>query len=120
MVSRSSAEAEYKSMTTTTSELKWLKKILFRLGVTHPNPVRLYCDSHLALHITKNLVFHERTKHIEIDRHFLRDEIAKGNVHPTYVSSKVQLTDSFTKALGKHQFDYLLCKLDIQNLHAPT
>ncbi|WMV19588.1 hypothetical protein MTR67_012973 [Solanum verrucosum] len=107
-------------MATTTCELKWLKGIFSSLGVTHPTPIRLYCDSQSALHIAKNSVLHERTKHIELDCHFLQDEITKGNIHRTYVSSKVQLTDIFTKALGKHQFDYLLSKLGIQNLHAPT
>jgi hypothetical protein len=66
-VSRSSAEAEYRSMAVTTYELKWLKGILSSLGVLHSIPMTLYCDSQAALHISQNLVFHERTKHIEVD-----------------------------------------------------
>ena len=100
-MSRSSAEAEYRSMATTTCELKWLKGLLSTLGVMHSNPMHLYCDSQTALHIAANLVFHERTKHIEVDCHFVRDEIQNGAIHTKYVHTSMQLADIFTKALGK-------------------
>lgn len=107
-------------MATTTCELKWLKALLLSLGVYHSQPMRLHCDSQAALHIAANPVFHDRTKHIEVDCHFVRDEIQRGHIQPTYVSTSTQLVDIFTKALGKSQFDYLLCKLGIHDLHAPT
>ena len=119
-VSRSSAEAEYRSLATTTCELKWLKGVLSCLGVSHSPPMHVYCDSQAALHIAKNPVFHERTKHIEVDCHFVRDEIANGNIQPAYVSTHAQLADIFTKALGRSQFLALMAKLGIHNLHAPT
>ncbi|XP_021766281.1 uncharacterized protein LOC110730767 [Chenopodium quinoa] len=74
-VATSSADAEYRSMTATTCELKWLKQLLRTLGVQHPQGMKLFCDSQSALYIAKNPVFHERTKHIEIDLHFVRDAI---------------------------------------------
>jgi hypothetical protein len=120
VVSRSSAKTEYRSMATTACELKWLKALLLSLGVSHSLPMRIYCDSQSALHIAANPVFHERTKHIEVDCHFLRDELLKGNISTHHVSTKIQLADIFTKALGKQQFDYFLNKLGIHNLHAPT
>lgn len=119
-VSRSSAEAEYRSMATTTCELKWLKGLLMSLGVHHTTPMRLYCDSHAALHLAANPVFHERTKHIEVDCHFVRDEIQNDSIIPSYVPTQSQLADIFTKALGGRHFDSFLRKLGIRNLHAPT
>ncbi|KAJ9548782.1 LOW QUALITY PROTEIN: hypothetical protein OSB04_021325 [Centaurea solstitialis] len=120
IVSRSSAEAEYRSIASVTCELKWLKGLLDSLGVQHPRAISLYCDSQSALHLAKNPVFHERTKHIEVDCHFIRDAIQDGIITPSHVSTNCQLADIFTKALGKHQFDFLLSKLGICNPHAPT
>jgi len=69
-------------MATTTCELKWLKGILSNLGIDHGKPMIIHCDSQAAMHIAKNPVFHERTKHIEVDCHFVRNEILKDNICP--------------------------------------
>jgi hypothetical protein len=99
-MSRSSAEAEYRSMAAATCELKWLKELSSSLGIEHSHPMYLYCDSQFALHIANNPMLYERTKHIEVDCHFVRDEIAKGNIQPKYVHTSTQLADILTKALG--------------------
>ena len=109
-VSRSSAEAVYSSMAMTTCELKWLKEILTFLGIEHVQPMHLCCNSQTALHIAQNPVFHERTKYIEVDCHFVRDELVKGVIRTIYIPTREQLADIFTKAWGKSQFDYVLRK----------
>ncbi|KAL0453671.1 UNVERIFIED_CONTAM: hypothetical protein Slati_1345200, partial [Sesamum latifolium] len=70
-VSRSPAETKYRSIASTACELKWLKGLPFSLGVAHDEPIRLYCDNQAAMHIAANPVFHERTKLIEVDCHFI-------------------------------------------------
>jgi hypothetical protein len=74
-VSRSSAKAEYRSMATTCCEVTWLKQLLTDLNVSHSQLVQLYCDNKAAIHIASNPVFHERTKHIEIDCHVVHEKL---------------------------------------------
>ena len=69
VVSCSSAEAEYRAMRKLNSELTWLRSLLGELGMEQTNPSTMHCDNQAAIHIASNSVFHERTKHIEIDCH---------------------------------------------------
>ncbi|GAA0142158.1 hypothetical protein LIER_03119 [Lithospermum erythrorhizon] len=117
---RLTVEVEYRSMSVVTCELKWLKGLLKSLGIDHPQPMDLKCDSQYPLYLAHNPVFHDRTKHIEIDFHFLRDAILEGTIRTSHVSTNEQLADIFTKSLGRKQFEFLLRKLGIHDLHAPT
>ena len=65
-------------------------------------------------------MFHEQTKLIEADCHFVRDAVREGLVIPSYVPTKFGLADMFTKALGRTQFEFLLSKLGVRDLYAPT
>ncbi|GAA0172345.1 hypothetical protein LIER_26189 [Lithospermum erythrorhizon] len=103
-----------------TCELKWMKGLLECLGVRTHGPMKVHCDSRSALHLARNPVFHECSKHIEVDCHFLRDALLDDTITTSHVSMISQLADIFTKSLGTNKFDYFLDKLGIHNLHAPT
>ena len=119
-VSHSSAEAEYRAMSDALKELKWLKRLLVDLGVTHDTPMELFCDSKAAIYIAANPVFHERTKHIESDCHSVRDAVKAKLITTVHVRTNEQLADILTKALGTKAFRYLLSKFGVCDLHSPT
>ena len=75
VVARSSAEAEYRAMASTASELTWVRQVLADLNITNHEPIKMFCDNQAARHIASNPVFHERTKHIGVDCHFIREKI---------------------------------------------
>ena len=111
IVSKSSAEAEYRAMSNAASEITWLVRLLEELGFTNLKPVVLHCDNQNSIHISKNPVQHERTKHIEIDVHFTRDKVLEGLIQLSYIPSQSQLADVCTKILPSAQFNDLLFKL---------
>uniref|UniRef100_A0A2N9FCY0 Uncharacterized protein n=1 Tax=Fagus sylvatica TaxID=28930 RepID=A0A2N9FCY0_FAGSY len=80
VVARSSAEAEYRAMAHTTCELTWLRTVLQEFGLLTQGPTPLYCDNQAAIHIASNPVFHERTKHIEVDCHFVRSKVESKDI----------------------------------------
>ncbi|KAL0451846.1 UNVERIFIED_CONTAM: Retrovirus-related Pol polyprotein from transposon RE1 [Sesamum latifolium] len=112
-VARSTAETEYRSLGTTVCELQWISYLLHDLHIDHPTPIPVHCDNQAAIHIVANPVFHERTKHIELDCHLVRDKYKSGFILHTYISSKAQLADLFTKSLPASVFRPLLFKLGL-------
>ncbi|EOY09660.1 Uncharacterized protein TCM_025056 [Theobroma cacao] len=104
-------------MASTCCELIWLKYLLFDFGISHDEPIVLYLDSQAAIHMSKNPVFHERTKHIKMDCHFVREKVLAGVIKPVHISTNLQLADSFTKALQERQFHNLLSKMKVLNNH---
>ncbi|KAK9672332.1 hypothetical protein RND81_12G093600 [Saponaria officinalis] len=106
-VSKSTAEAEYRIMSYTTSEIVWIVNLLKDLKVEVPLPVPLYCDNRAAEHIAHNPVFHERTKHLDIDCHYVRDKLQEGLLMPQHVHTSEQLADLMTKALRAQRHKFL-------------
>ena len=88
-------------MTQSTCEIMWLHQLLVEVDIKTSVPTKLWCDNQVALHIASNPVFHERTKHIEIDCHFVREKIQLGLISTGYVKTEEQLGDIFTKALSE-------------------
>ncbi|KAJ0456205.1 putative RNA-directed DNA polymerase [Helianthus annuus] len=119
VVSRSTAEAEYRAMCSITCELMWLRNLLSELGVNCSLPMSLFCDSQAALSIAANPVFHERTKHFELDLHFLREKVADGVIKTEKVDSESQLADVFTKGLSVLQHETACKKLGMVDLFHP-
>ncbi|XP_050378264.1 uncharacterized mitochondrial protein AtMg00810-like [Argentina anserina] len=111
VVARSSAEAEYRAMALAACELIWLKTLLSDLGIIVSTPIILHCDNQAAMHIAANPVFHKKTKHIEVDCHFIRNQVQSKLLSTAYIKSSEQLADVFTKILPTTQFGHLLFKL---------
>jgi hypothetical protein len=120
VVARSSAEAEYRAMASTTSEIIWLRALLIDLGFASFQPINMFCDNQAAIHIASNPVFHERTKHIEVDCHFVREKVQGNIINMPYVRSSDQLADIFTKGLPSTRFHEILSKLGSIDIFAPT
>ncbi|CAN1776000.1 Retrovirus-related Pol polyprotein from transposon TNT 1-94 [Linum perenne] len=119
-ISRSSAEAEYRALAAITCELKWLSYLLAELQVSIPQPISLYSDSSSAIKMAENPVAHERTKHIEIDCHVIRDSVASGFIRVLQVPTTQQLADILTKPLGAPTFCSLVSKLGLLSIHSPV
>ncbi|KAL0641361.1 hypothetical protein Bca4012_102705 [Brassica carinata] len=116
VISCSSAEAEYRAMLKLTNELVWIKGILKHLEIEQTTPMTMHCDNQAAIHIASNSVFHERTKHIEVDCHKVRQMIILGVILPCYTRSEDQLADVFTKAARLKTMESILSRLGLIDL----
>jgi hypothetical protein len=104
VVALSSCEAEYVAATAAATQAVWLARLLGELTGKKAECVELMMDKKLALALSKNPIFHERSKHIELRYHSIRDCIEKGFINADYINTKDQLTDILMKALGRIKF----------------
>jgi len=107
-------------MATTTYELTWLRQLLRQLKIGNIHETKLICDNQVALHIVSNPIFHERTKHIEIDCHFIKEKVLSGEITIDFVNSSNQLADVFTMSLRGPQIEYICNKLGVYDIYAPA
>ena len=108
---RSSAEAEYVALADTVSELMWMLMALKELGVTVDGDVSVFIDNQAAQAMATNPVNHERTKHIDIAYHFVREVVQAGVVKLFYISTKNNISDLLTKSTKPVDFERLVGKL---------
>ena len=112
-VSRSSTEAEYKALANATVEIIWVKSVLKELGIYHTKTPCLWCDNLGATYLSANPVFHARTKHIEIDFHFVRERVAAGALEVRFISIDDQLANVFTKPTTRQMLDRFRTNLNL-------
>ena len=120
VVTRSRAEVEFRVMALGVCELLWLKIILEDLKIAWKGPMKLYCDNKSAIDITHNLVQHDRTKHVEVDKHFIKEKLDSGLICTPFVSIKGQLANVLTKELSCTAFQSIIGKPGIDNTHSPA
>jgi len=107
-------------MATTTCELQLISYLFHDLHIPATQPANLYYDNQSAIQITSNQVFHERTKHIEIDCHLVREKLSTGFLKLLPITSAMQVADIFTKPLISSQFCILKSKLGMKNICFPA
>lgn len=139
-VALSTAEAEYMAVSLTIQETMWIKQLLSEMMFTidntimgeeniqqqyqMPSTITLWCDNQAAVSIGTNDTHHQRTKHIDIRHHFVRDVVKHGTVHLKWIATQYQIADVLTKALGSIMFsrlrDQLVSTVPVQHQNNNT
>ena len=98
----------------------WIKRLIEDLKISVSLPMKIYCDNKAAISIAHNPVLHDRTKHIEVDKHFIKEKIESGLICVPYVPTTQQTADILTKGLYKKQFEFLVSKLAMEDIYKPA
>ena len=107
-------------MAVTICDIVWLISFLKDIKVSHSKAALVFSDSQVALHTGANPMFHERTKHIEINCQIIRDKVLAKVIRLLHVRTKSQVANLLTKALNSQQFSHLLSKMNLMNIHSPV
>jgi hypothetical protein len=113
VVSRSNTEAEYCSLAIATTELYWLRMLFQEIQIPLPVSPIIWCDNVSALSLAANPVYHARTKHIEVDYHYIREKVLNKDITISFISTSDQIADVFTKGLSSARFLFLKSKLKV-------
>ena len=119
-MARSSVEAEYRAMSLGICEEIWLQKVLSNLHQEYETPLKLFCDNKATMSIVNNLVQHDRTKHVEIDQHFIKERLDGGSICISYIPSSRRVANVFTKGLLRPNFDFCVSKLGLIDIYVST
>jgi histone deacetylase 1/2 len=120
VVSRSSAEAEYRGVANAAAECCWLRNLLQELHIDVNKASIIFCDNVSAVYLSDNPVHHKRTKHVELDIHFVRERTALGQLRVLHVPTRYQYADIMTKGLTTALFEEFRDSLCIRKLDAMT
>ena len=120
VVARSSAEAEFRALAHGICEAMWVSRMLEELKIPMSKPMKVYCDNKAAISIAHNIVLHDRTKHIEVDKHFMKEKIESGAICVPYIPTSQQVADILTKGLHTPQFKMLVGKLTMEDIFKPA
>ncbi|KAD0371270.1 hypothetical protein E3N88_44371 [Mikania micrantha] len=112
-LARSSTEAEFRAIASTTTEVQWITHLLTELGFRSLTMPTIYCDNLSATTYSANPVFHSRMKHLALDFHFVREKVQAGSLRVTHISGDDQLADALTKPLLRPRFQMLISKIGL-------
>ena len=120
VVSKSIAEAEYRAMSQGLSDMLWVRNLLSELKVLKDGHLNVWCDNKSAICIANNPVQHDRTKHMEIDRFFIKEKIDAGIIKLDYVNTGQQIADCLTKGLGAKECNLACDKMGMIDIYHPS
>jgi hypothetical protein len=120
VVSKSTAEAEYRAMSQGLSEMLWLRNLLSELKVLRKGPLNLWCDDQSAINIANNHVQHDRTKHVETDRFFIKEKLDDRIIKISHVTSSGQIADCLTKGLQIKECSSACNKMEMIDIYHPS
>ena len=120
MVSLSSAEAEYRALHHATTEFTWLRILLSEIGFGPNKPMVLFCDNTIAIETANNLVQHDITKHIELDRNYIKDNLDSSQITIPYIKSVDSLADIMINVVASGPFYASLSNFGMSDIYAPT